>query len=88
MIATRLIPSITKFLGYVPEILGTMPQLRSPLFLYRVKHGISQREVAKLIGIDKTTVHAIELGGRTMLAKTQSKLQRQLDSKCKKVGCD
>jgi len=58
------LPKIIEFLGYLPDCCSGIPQLSNPLFVYRVKEGITQRELAKRLGVDVTTVQAIERGKR------------------------
>jgi transcriptional regulator with XRE-family HTH domain len=72
------IPSIVEFLGYTPEILNDFAPLKSEVFLYRCKHGLTQKQMAKYLGIDSATLHAIEWGKRSqhisILEKKYTKL--------------
>lgn len=76
--ANSQIPRIVEFLGYVPDMYEGMPQLTNPLFLYRVKMGMSQEELAQDIGLDTTTIQAIEGGKRELFFSTRSILDDYL----------
>lgn len=41
----RHIPKVVEFLGFVPDVLKDFQPLKSNIFLYRCKHGITQREM-------------------------------------------
>lgn len=74
-IQSRFIPSIIKFLGFVPEMLQDYKPLESDVFLYRCKHGITQKAMAKQLGVDPSTLHAIEWGKRNLHSGTVEKLK-------------
>lgn len=74
-IMTRYFPSIVEFLGFVPDVLSDFTPLKSEVFVYRCRHGITQEEMALILGIDKGTLHAIEWRTR----KTSIQLQRIFD---------
>ena len=48
------IPKIISFLGYTPLI------NENPIKKYRIERGISQKELAKILNIDTTTLSRIE----------------------------
>lgn len=48
------IPRIISFLGYIPDI------NENPIKKYRIEKGISQKELAKILEIDPTTLSRIE----------------------------
>ncbi|MHB8843036.1 MAG: helix-turn-helix transcriptional regulator [Candidatus Aquicultor sp.] len=50
-----VLPKIIEFLGYVPFELPK-ETMGDRVRAYRYKHGLSQRRLAELLGIDKTTV--------------------------------
>lgn len=54
------IPKIISFLGYTPEIND------NPIKKYRSEKGISQKEQAKILGIDTTTLSRIERGSKNI----------------------
>jgi transcriptional regulator with XRE-family HTH domain len=66
----RFLPPIIKFLKYVPDCCMDIPQLKSKIFLKRVKLGITQKEMAKRIGIDQSTLKRIERNGKSMTRRT------------------
>jgi transcriptional regulator with XRE-family HTH domain len=55
----RPMPKIIRFLGYDP-MPADSAHLGEKLLKYRRSHGISQREMAKRIGIDPTTLSRLE----------------------------
>jgi transcriptional regulator with XRE-family HTH domain len=58
--ATRLVPRLVEFLGYVPFESGeTLPQR---IRAYRFFHGLSQTQLAELIKVDPSTVWRWEAG--------------------------
>ncbi len=55
----RLLPKIIEFLGYNP-LIGNQNTLGERLLRYRKGQGITQKELAKQIGIDPTTLSRLE----------------------------
>jgi len=59
--ALRFIPRIIEFLGYTPDI--TQPQsLGQRIVVWRRLRGITQKELARRLGVDPTTVAGWEQG--------------------------
>lgn len=58
--AIRYMPGIVNFLGYVPFSLGDSFPER--LMAYRMIRGLSQKQLARELGIDPTTVRRWEAG--------------------------
>lgn len=52
-------PEIVKFLGYDPSPLD-VKTLSEKVLKYQKSHGMSQKELAKRLGIDPTTLSRIE----------------------------
>ena len=58
--ALHLVPRIIRFIGYSPFPAGqTLP---ARLRLYRKVYGLSQKNLAKLFGVDESTVARWESG--------------------------
>ena len=53
------LPGVISFLGYDPSN-GDLQTLGAKVLYYRKRRGLSQKELAKLIGIDPTTLSRIE----------------------------
>ena len=52
------------FLGYIPKILKIdTPTLQGKLFVHRIKNGFTYSEIAKQIGLDKSTIIRFEKNG-------------------------
>ena len=63
------IPKIISFLGYAPEI------IENPIKRYRIERGITQKEMARILEIDPTTLAKIEIGrNRRMCHKIRLRL--------------
>ncbi len=71
---SRFLIPVIQFLGYTPKCLQDYPQLESPVFAYRMKHSYTQEQLARLTGLDKTTIQAVEMGKRPMIDRTRKKL--------------
>lgn len=71
----KSIISVIQFLGYTPDCVQDFPQLLNPVFAFRLKHNYTQKQLAQLTGLDKTTIQAIEAGTRTMIDRTRKKLR-------------
>jgi transcriptional regulator with XRE-family HTH domain len=51
-----LFPRIAQFLGYSPFSDEEEPTLRAAIKCYRLTHGLSQKKLARNLGIDPTTL--------------------------------
>ena len=67
-----LVPRIISFLGYSP--LFNENEVKQ----YRIQKGISQKELARILKIDPTTLSRIERGGERMSRKVKIKLDHLL----------
>lgn len=57
-----------------------MTKLAKRILMYRAKHGLSQRALAKQIGISETTIVGIETGRLKNISKlTKAKLELMLN---------
>jgi DNA-binding XRE family transcriptional regulator len=77
----KFYPSIIQFLGYTPDFCKSIPQLKNTIFLKRIELGLSQKVMAKELGIDASTLHQIEKFGRYMNSKTKLKLAEHARNK-------
>ena len=66
----KLIPKIISFLGYTPII------NENSIINYRIQNGLSQRELAKILEIDPTTLSRIERGSEKISKKVLMNLDR------------
>ncbi|MCX6168631.1 MAG: helix-turn-helix transcriptional regulator [Ignavibacteriales bacterium] len=57
--SVKYIPTIIKFLGYVPDIFPHTT-LGEKLIYYREIHGLSQKKLAMKLGVDQTTLRRWE----------------------------
>jgi DNA-binding XRE family transcriptional regulator len=65
--ALNHIPRVIEFLGYIPESLQAQ-SLPERLLYYRKAHGINQKELARRLGVDPTTLARWEKGkGRPVI---------------------
>jgi len=62
------IPKIISFLGYTPTI------NENPIKKYRLEKGLSQKELARILEIDPTTLSRIERGSARMSRKVKMKV--------------
>ena len=77
----HLIPKLFKFLGHDPS--GKQPKtLGERALQYRKTCGMSQKELAGLIGIDPTTLSRIEQGKRRCFKSVHRKVSEFLDHPC------
>jgi transcriptional regulator with XRE-family HTH domain len=68
------LPKIIQFLGYDPS--ASKPETRGEKLLrYRKYRGMTQKELAKLIGIDPTTLSMLERNRSTCLRPVKKKLE-------------
>ncbi len=68
------IPKIISFLGYTPEM------NENPIIKYRIRKGLSQKEFARIIEIDSTTLSRIERGSERIREKVKKKLHYLLST--------
>ncbi len=71
------IPELTDFLGYVP-IENGMTTLGEHLKTFRILSGMSQRALARVLGIDPSTLSKLESGKRTHCRMVLAKVERLL----------
>jgi len=75
-----LIPRIIEFLGYYPE--PTDPKtLGEELLQYRKSCGVSQKELARWIGIDPTTLGRVERNEGRCLPEVLRKVNEFLETR-------
>ncbi len=55
-------PRIIEFLGYVPDDLFKAKSLAEKIRVHRHIHGLSQKELAKQMGVDPSTIMCWENG--------------------------
>ena len=70
-------PKIIQFLGYVPYDYP-LNTLRERVITYRKSQSLSQREMAKKLNIDPSTLAELERNVRKPMKKTLEKLQEFL----------
>ena len=56
----RLLQRIISWLGYIPPLGVDKNTLGGQLYTYRCKHGLTQKDVASALGIDKWIITKIE----------------------------
>ena len=64
-----LIPKIISFLGYTPIVNENL--IKS----YRIQNGLSQKELARILEIDPTTLSRIEIGSTKISRKVRDKIE-------------
>ncbi len=75
--ALRHGPGITEFLGYVPLECGD--SLPERLKAYRWRHGVTQRQLADVIGVDELAVRTWESRQKRPNATNEGRLKKLLD---------
>ncbi len=75
----RQIPAVISFLGYDP-FAPDGKSLAGELRRYRVKHGLTQKELARQIGIDPATLSRIQKGGHKSFKSVISKVVSFIES--------
>lgn len=73
----RYIPGIIQFLGYVPFTVGKSFSER--LRAYRMIRGLSQKECAKVFGVDPTTLMKWETGSSSPYRSTKIRVDSLID---------
>ncbi|MFC1855839.1 helix-turn-helix transcriptional regulator [Thermodesulfobacteriota bacterium] len=58
----RCIPKIIDFLGYIPKNAPIFKSIKNRITLYRTLRGITQRELAKEVGVNESTIIKWEKG--------------------------
>jgi transcriptional regulator with XRE-family HTH domain len=71
----KFYPSIIQFLGVTPGFCKDIPQLTNEVFLKRIELGLSQKRMAKRIGIDTSTLKTLERNERPMIQRTFESLR-------------
>lgn len=72
-------PKVTEFLGYFPYKIDNST-LGGKIKKYRYLNGVSQRELAKALGVNESTVFNYENGKHKPLPFIVKKLMRMLES--------
>lgn len=72
-------PRIIEFLGYTPKSLVKGNALADQIRMYRHIHGISQREFAKQMGVDPSSIMCWESGKHKLSKKLLGRLDRLMD---------
>lgn len=67
------LPKIIKFLGYFPFDFDTM-SFGGKLKKYRYIHGLSQRQVSKLLNVDSSVIRHFETKSRQPMTKHQRRI--------------
>lgn len=75
----KLIPQLINFLGYVPNLLPTQT-LGQKIIAYRMTRGLSQKELARRIGIDPSTLRRREMGKILSKGKWEGKYNTLMGS--------
>ena len=70
----RQFPKITEFLGYDPYSYNTLT-LSGRMKIYRHKNGLSQYELAKMLGVDESTVFNWEKENHSPLPTQRKRLE-------------
>ena len=76
-----LFPKIAQFLGYSPFPVSEDPPIIAAIKAYRLIHGLSQKRLAKILGIDPTTLARWEKGKATPSKKLSERLLDLLGTK-------
>jgi transcriptional regulator with XRE-family HTH domain len=82
----HLLPKISAFLGYDPISTETK-QLDQMLLRYRKSRGVTQKELAKKIGIDLTTLSRLERGQSTCFQTVLKKVNPFLNGRILSENC-
>ncbi len=69
-----LIAKIVQFLGYSPFANKEKYSISEAIKAYRLRHGLSQKKFAKILGIDPTTLARWEKGKSTQTKKLGKRL--------------
>ena len=70
-----LLPKIIEFLGYVPFQLPK-ETISGQLMAYRKLHGLTQRNLAKLLSVDETTIRDWENGKHKPMKKLLNRISK------------
>ena len=70
----RYLPMIHDFLGYIPELYKEQKDWGNILLQYRREQGVTQKQLAKLIGIDERTLSKMEKKKGYIASKTKEKM--------------
>ena len=66
------IPKIISFLGYTPIV------NENPIKNYRLQNGLSQKEFARILGIDPITLSRVEIGSTRISRKVRDKIENRI----------
>ncbi len=80
----RCYPAIIEFLEYVPFSPGESFSKR--LKAYRMVKGLTQRQLARELGVDPTTVRKWEAGVSQPRQETREQLDREIERSIKRAG--
>ncbi|MGD0589996.1 MAG: helix-turn-helix transcriptional regulator [Bacteroidota bacterium] len=69
-----VIPKVIEFLGCVPDLQSTQ-SFGQRIRAYRYLHGITQKELAKQIGIDPATLSRLERDQGNIFSSTMAKIK-------------
>ncbi len=56
-------------------MLEYVPRLKNPVFIFRVKHDLSQKTMAKILVIDVPTLQIFESDKRPLIKRTKKKVE-------------
>jgi len=76
-------PKIIKFLGYMPLTIDTST-LGGKIKLYRYQHGLSHKNMARLLGVDASTIRSWEHNEHAPLSKFHQVLSNYIKQEPKK----
>ncbi len=74
------IPSVIRYLGYVPEDLFPSATTGQKIKRYRMLNGLTRKALANRLHIDDATLRRIETGKGKIFQKTEAKVSRFIDS--------
>ena len=72
-----LLPKIIEFLGYIPFEVPSKT-IGDRIKSYRKEHGLSQRKLARLLGVDQTTIRDWESGKHKPIKKLLKRISEIL----------
>ena len=69
------LPKVIRFMGYDPSY-TTPKTIGQKLLAYRKRHGITQKELARKLGVDPTTLARWERGKSTLMEESLTVIKR------------